>query len=192
MTRVVFYTASTLNGFLADEKDSLDWLFAVPGGDDAESGDSGFADFLDNIGVIVEGSTTYEWVLQHDELLQHPQKWAEFFGDRPTFVFTSRALAAPDGADVRFVTGSVADAWPAIRDAAHDRDIWVVGGGDLAGQFADAGLLDELQVSIAPAVLARGRPLLPRNLGSERLQLQSVTRTGQFAKLVYAVAGDSP
>lgn len=188
MTRVIFYTASTLNGFLADENDSLDWLFAVPGGDDADSGDSGFAGFLDNIGVIVEGSTTYEWVLRHDELLQHPKKWQEFFGDRPTFVFSSRALSAPDGADVRFVAGSVTDAWPTIIDAAHGRDIWIVGGGDLAGQFADAGLLDELQISIAPAVLTRGRPLLPRNIGSERLRLESVSRTGQFAKLVYSVS----
>ena len=65
--------------------------------------------------------------------------------------------------------------------------IWVVGGGDLAGQFADAGHLGELQISVAPATLGSGRPLLPRVLGVDRLRLQSVRQNGQFAELVYAV-----
>lgn len=68
----------------------------------------------------------------------------EFHGDRPTFVFTTRDLPAPAGADIRFVRGSVAEVFPEIRAAAGDGDIWIVGGGDLAGQFSDAGALDEV------------------------------------------------
>ena len=48
--------------------------------------------------------------------------------------------------------------------AAGDRNVWIVGGGDLAGQFADAGLLDEVIVSIAPVTLGGGAPLLPRRI----------------------------
>ena len=59
-----------------------------------------------------------------------------------------------------------------IREAAGERDVWVVGGGDLAGQFADAGLLDEIRVSFAPATLPSGKPLLPRTLGADRLELE--------------------
>lgn len=184
MTRVIFYTATTLNGFLATDDDSLDWLFAVPGAAEAEAGIDGF---LDGIGTLVQGSATYEWILAHEDFLAQPEKWQEYYGDRPTWVLTSRDLPGIPGADVRFASGSVADLWPEIRSAAGDRDVWVVGGGDLVGQFDDAGLLDEIRVSIAPATLPSGKPLLPRAIGPERLHLESVGRTGQFAELAYRV-----
>jgi dihydrofolate reductase len=189
MPRVIFYTATTLNGFLADESDSLDWLFRVPGGESAETGDAEFPEFFEQIGVLVEGSTTYEWVLAHERLVDQPEKWAQFYGGRPTFVFTTRELPRVAGADIRFVTGAVIEHWDEIAAAAGGRDVWLVGGGDLVGQFADAGLLDELRVSIAPVTLAAGRPLLPRVLESDRLTLESVDRTGQFARLIYTVNG---
>lgn len=188
MPRVIFYTATTLDGYLADDHDSLDWLFSVPGGD---GGGDGFARFLDGIGVLVQGSSTYEWVLEHEDLVAHPERWPEYYGARPTWVFTSRTLPVVPGADIRFATGQVASHWPQIRDAAGDRDVWVVGGGDLAGQFADAGLLDEIQVSVAPATLGSGKPLLPRRLGADRLQLAEVNRAGAFAELTYRVSPPS-
>ncbi|WP_394768847.1 dihydrofolate reductase family protein [Lacisediminihabitans sp.] len=182
MARVIYNTASTLNGFIADEKNSLDWLFEV---ESADGGD--LESFIHRIGVLVEGSTTYEWVLRQERLLEEPHKWAGFYGDRPTFVFTSRDLPVPDGADVRFVCGPVADALPAIIDAAGERDVWVVGGGELAGQFLDAGALDEIQVSIAPAAVDGGAPLLPRAVGARTLSLRRVEQRGQFAHLSYDV-----
>ena len=188
MPRVIFYTATTLNGFLADDEDSLDWLFAAPGG---EGGDDDFQRFLSGIGVLVQGSTTYRWVLEHEDLVAHPEKWPAYYGARPTWVFTSRELPRVPGADVRFAAGDVREAWPQIRDAAGERDVWVVGGGDLAGQFADAGLLDEIRVSIAPATLPSGRPLLPRRLGADRLELTSVRQAGAFAELTYRVRSES-
>jgi Dihydrofolate reductase len=187
MTRVIYYTATTLNGYLADEQNSLQWLFEVEADD---SLDTSMATFLADAGVLVEGSTTYLWVLDHEKLLEHPEKWQQgFFGDRSTFVFSSRDdLPRVPGADVTVLSGSVADAFPAIREAADDRDIWLVGGGDLAGQFADAGLLDELRITIAPATVAGGAPLLPRAIGSRRLRLTDVTRRGQFVELTYTLS----
>ena len=182
MTRIVYYTASTLNGFLADADNSLAWLFAV---DDAGGPD--IAAFMDRMGVFVEGSATYEWVLREERLLENPAKWRQFYGDKPTYVFTSRKLPVPDGADVRFVSGPVADALPGIVAAAGSLDVWVVGGGDLAGQFLDMDALDELVVTMAPAVLVGGAPLLPRNLGPDRLELRDAGRFGQFAQLSYGV-----
>jgi dihydrofolate reductase len=182
MTRIIYYTATTLSGFIADEHNSLDWLFAVDQG-----GSDDPAEVMSRMGVLVEGSTTYQWVLDHDGLLDHPEKWAEFYGDRPTFVFTTRELPIPEGADVRFRSGSVADALPELQRAAGDRDIWVVGGGDLAGQFIDAGALDEIVLAVAPVTLVSGAPVLPRRLESSALTLESVGQMGQFAKLVYSV-----
>ncbi|UFU03050.1 dihydrofolate reductase family protein [Ruania suaedae] len=182
MGRILYDTATTLNGWIADENNSLSWLFEVDGG---EHPDEGL--FPSGSSVLVEGSTTYEWLLGQEDVLAHPEKWKEFHGERPTFVFTSRDLPIPEGADVRFVSGSVADVLPRIREAAGDGDIWVVGGGDLAGQFLDIGALDEICLSVAPVALTGGAPVLPRRLESDRLRLVSATAFGQFARLVYEV-----
>jgi dihydrofolate reductase len=182
MTRFVFYTAATLNGFLADEENSLDWLFVVD-----QAGSDVVVEFMERVGVFIEGSTTYEWALNHDGILDAPEKWQEFYGDRPTFVFTSRDLPRPEGADVRFVSGPVPPLVDELRALAGEKDVWIVGGGDLVGQFFDAGVLDEIIVSVAPVTLTGGAPLLPRRIESDRLRLVSVEQHGQFAHLTYSV-----
>jgi dihydrofolate reductase len=182
MSTFRYDTATSLNGWIADDDDSLDWLFAVEGGEQPDE-----SLYPSGAAVLVQGSTTYEWVLAHEDFLAHPERWRSSFGEKPTFVFTTRELPKPDGADVRFVAGPVAEALPAIREAAGDADVWIVGGGDLAGQFLDAGALDEIAVSVAPVALTGGAPLFPRRVESDRLRLVSATAVGQFARLVYRV-----
>jgi dihydrofolate reductase len=180
----IYNTASTLDGFLATPDNSLDWLFEVPGADDAESS---IADFLAGIGVLVMGATTYEWVLGHESLLQHPERWREWYADRPTWVFTHRDLPSVPGADIRFTSADPADLHAEMVSAAGGRDVWLMGGGDLVGQFADGGLLDRVVVTVAPVTLGAGAPLLPRVLRSDRLTLVSVEQRGRFAELTYDV-----
>ncbi|MFG6502080.1 dihydrofolate reductase family protein [Microbacterium sp. P05] len=184
MTRFVYNTASTLNGFLADDEDSLSWLFSVPGAAEAEDG---MAHFLAGVGAFVMGATTYRWVLDNDER-ENEGSWAAAYGELPCFVVTHRALPTPAGGKVRFVSGAV-DTWVAdVEREAGEKDVWLVGGGDLVGQFDDVGRLDEIRVSLAPALLASGRPLLPRTIGSDRLRLTTVKQEGQFAELSYRVS----
>ncbi|MDN3920728.1 dihydrofolate reductase family protein [Roseateles violae] len=72
--------------------------------------------------------------------------------------------------------------------AAQGRKLWLVGGGELVGQFHDAGLLDELIVQISPVTLGAGQPLLPRRIAFAPLQLISVQRWGSaFVELRYAL-----
>jgi dihydrofolate reductase len=182
MGQILFDTATSFNGFIADADNSLGWLFAVDGG---EHPDEGL--FPSAATVMVEGSTTYQWLLDESDLLAHPEKWQEFHGDMPTFVFTSRQLPVPAGADIRFINGPVDAALPAIREAAGDGDIWVVGGGDLAGQFLDAGALDRIAISVAPVALDGGAALFPRRVESDGLRLVSAQAVGQFARLIYDV-----
>ncbi|MCW5953730.1 MAG: dihydrofolate reductase family protein [Propionibacteriaceae bacterium] len=182
MGKVLFDTATSLNGWIADEENSLAWLFAVEGGEQPDEGLIPAA-----ASVLVEGSTTYLWLLDEQDILAHPERWREFHGDRPTFVFTRRELPRPEGADIRFASGPVAEVLPEIRQAAGSGDIWVVGGGDLAGQFLDADALDEIALSVAPVALSGGAPLLPRRVESDRLRLMSASQFGQFARLIYAV-----
>ena len=187
MGSTIFYTATTIDGFIADEHDSLDWLFEVPAGDDAEGHEARFARFIAGVGAIAMGSTTYEWVVGHEHLVEHPEKWRQSYGDIPTWVFSHRELPAIEGAGLRFVQGDVVPVHRAMTEVAGGKHIWIIGGGDLAGQFADAGLLDEIQLSIAPATLGAGAPLLPRRLTASELTLTSVERQGQFVAATYRV-----
>jgi riboflavin biosynthesis pyrimidine reductase len=66
--------------------------------------------------------------------------------------------------------------------------VWLVGGGELVGAFADQGLLDEIILGVAPVTLGGGAPVLPRRLPSSRLRLSGVEQVGPFAYLTYAVA----
>ncbi|WP_286931252.1 MULTISPECIES: dihydrofolate reductase family protein [Aeromicrobium] len=189
MTRFVFNTAATLDGFLADTDHSLSWLFAVEGGTpDAPEHADPFTAFLASVGVTVLGSSTYEWLLRETGALEKPEAWPDAMSGKPAFLFTSRDLPVPAGADLTVVSGDVRDHLDAIRSRAGDLDVWLMGGGDLVGQFDDANALDEVQVSVAPATLGAGQPLLPRRLGPDRLRLTDVDRRGQFAHLTYAVA----
>lgn len=185
MTSFIYSTAVTLDGFIADPEHSLEWLFAV------DSTDAGGDDLLETSGALVMGSHTYEWLLGHEEVLDHPEKWFGFYGGRRVFVFSTRDLPIPTDADVRLLRGSVADALPAIREASGESKVWPIGGGDLVGQFADAGALDEIEVNVAPVLLGGGAPLLPRRIESDRLRLVNAARHGQFVTLRYELTRPS-
>jgi len=189
MTRTLYYTATSLDGFIADEHNSLDWLFEVEQPDGAE-GDDGFGAFFAGVGAMAMGSTTYVWVLEHDRLLEQPERWREHHGAVPTWVFSHRDLTPIPGADIRFVSGDVRPVHDAMAAAANGRNIWLVGGGELVGQFADAGLLDEIIVTIAPALLGAGAPLLPRRLTG--LRLDEARPIGAMVQLRYTVPAAGP
>lgn len=185
MTRIVYATATSLDGYIADADNSLDWLFAVDGGDDAMAeGES----FMAGVRVQVEGSTTYRWVVEHEQLLEHPEKWQAFYGDRKTFVFSSQAdLPIVPGADIAVVNGPVSEHVSAILAAAGDGDVHLVGGGALAAEFAAIGRLDAIYLSIAPVTLGSGAPLFPASFDASRLLLTDVHQTGQFIQAEYDV-----
>ena len=181
MTRTTYYTAMTLDGFLADEHDSLDWLFVQ---DQDEKGPLNYDDFIKDIGAIVMGATTYEWVVAH--LAESGEQWPYAM---PAWVVTHRDLEPLDGADVRFAQGDVGPLHDELVAAAGGKDVWVVGGGDLAAQFAEAGKLDQLICYIAPVTLGAGRPLLPRRWD---LRLLEVHQNKAFIAARFDVVGPRP
>jgi dihydrofolate reductase len=176
-TRGLYFTAMTLDGFLADEHDSLDWLFEQQTED---GGPAGYDEFMTGIGAMVMGTTTYLWLRDH--LASSGDPWPY---EIPCWVVTHRDLE-PLGEGVRFVSGDVGDHYEAMAESAGDRDLWVVGGGDLAGQFADIGHLHQLIVAIAPVTLGAGRPLFPRR---HDLKLVELGRNGDFLTATYDVVG---
>lgn len=161
-----YYTACSLDGFLATDDGSLDWLFRQE--IDLE-GPMAYPAFGADKGALAMGATTYEWVVAHDD---------EWSYHSPTWVFTHRELPAKNGGgDVHFTQADVREVHEEMTRAADGKNVWLVGGGDLVGQFADAGLLDEVWVQYAPVTLGSGAPLLPRVLD---LELVEVARNRDF------------
>ncbi|GAA2567094.1 dihydrofolate reductase family protein [Winogradskya consettensis] len=185
MARTQYYTATSIDGFIADQDNSLDWLLQIP---DDRANANPFGRFFAEVGAFAMGATTYEWVLEHEGMIGEPLKWKNYYGDIPAWVFTHRELEPIPGANLTFVQGDVRPVHAAMTAAAGDKNLWVVGGGELAGDFADAGLLDELILGVAPVTLGAGAPLFPRRLLSSQVTLAKVEHLGQFAYLTYALA----
>jgi dihydrofolate reductase len=185
MSLTQYYTATTLDGFIADSDNSLDWLLSRESDDD---GPLSYRDFITGVGAMAMGSTTYEWILDHEFAGKDHAEWTWPYSI-PCWVFTHRELTVVPNAQIEFVSGDVAPVHGAMVDAAGAQNVWIVGGGDLAGQFADAALLDEVIVSIAPVTVGAGAPLLPRRL---ELRLEELGRNREFACARFSVgAGDT-
>lgn len=167
-----YYTATTLDGFIADPDHSLEWLFTR---EQDLDGPLSYASFIADVGALAMGANTYEWVLQHQS-----SGWPY---ELPCWVFTHRHLPLADER-IKLTADDVATVHGRMRAAAGGRNVWIVGGGGLAGQFAERGLLDEVIVYIAPVTLGAGAPLLPRHV---ELRLEELARNGDFACARYAV-----
>jgi len=175
-----YFTATSLDGFIATEDDSLEWLFPL-----GDVNDTNYPEFIKQVGALAMGSATYEWMLRNAGQVAD-QAGSAWPYKQPTWVFSRRQLPGIPGADIRFVQGDVRPVHAEMAGAAGDNNIWIVGGGELAGQFYDAGLLDEAFIQIGSVTLGRGKPLFPRRATSPAWKLLSVRQVGSgFAELHY-------
>ena len=146
----VYYTASSLDGYIVDENGSLDWLVSR---DIKADGPFAIDPFMETVGALVMGADTYQWIVDN-----HP---GDFMYSQPTWVLTHRPGIIAEGHEVQTFDGDVVDLHPTLVSAAGDKNVWVVGGGNVAAQFATAGLIDEMIVSYAPCTLGAGSRVLP-------------------------------
>lgn len=180
--RTQYYTATSLDGFIATVDHSLEWLFQL-----GDVNETSYPRFIQDVGALAMGSSTYEWMLRHVVKSETGADNAWPY-TQPTWVFSRRRLRPIPGADIRFVKGDVRPVHEEMRSAAGGKNVWLVGGGELVGQFYDAGLLDELIVQVGSVTLGAGKPLLPRQIAFPPLRLTSVQKIGSgFAELRYDV-----
>lgn len=172
-----YFTASSLDGFIADPENSLSWLLTR---DVDAAGPMGYDPFFADVGAMVMGATTYRWLLDHERADDGSVPWPY---EIPCWVLTHRDVPVVHPS-VRVAAGPVAPVHAAMVEAAAGKNVWVVGGGEVAGQLADAGLLDEIWVQYAPVTLGAGAPLLPRRL---ELTLEEVARNRDFTCARYGV-----
>lgn len=186
MGRTVYYAAASLDGYIADREETLDWLMGFEGagyaGGEARNpmGEGGtYHDFIAGIGSLVMGSGTYEFI-------QREGGWA--YGEMPAWVYTRRELERIEDAELSFVSGDVAERHGEILEAAGGKDLWLIGGGDLASQYIAAGLLDLVRVTVVPIVLGDGLPLFAEPLPRPMRLLELTPFASGMAELSYEVS----
>jgi dihydrofolate reductase len=178
-----YLTATSLDGYIADKNNSLDWLFQFGGPGDALN------DFMSQVGAVAMGSTTYEWLLDN-EIYKNPAQPQPWPYKQPAWIFTTRSLRVVADADIRFVSGDVKPVHQEMAAAAGGKNIWLVGGGALVGRFHEQGLLDEIHLAVAPVLLGSGAPLFSGEISKPPLKLvwAETDYVSGFLKLIYQVA----
>jgi dihydrofolate reductase len=191
----LYYCAASLDGYIADPDDGLDWLLNYEGTfehaaaePDPMSEGGGYERFYEGVGALVTGSVTYEWILDHLDVAGGG-KWP--YRGKPCWVLSSRELRLPEGegVDVRIVDASVEEIYGEVLASACDRAVWLVGGGNVASQFADAGLIEELILTVVPVVLGDGKPLFDRPPGGSFALLGTRASSNGMVELHYRLAG---
>ena len=154
MREVSYFVACSLDGFIATLDDRIDWLFT----DD----DHGFAEFYRSVDCVVMGRRTFDVSMGFDE---YP------YAGRRSYVFSRRPIESPLP-DVTFVSEDPARFVRRIRQEPGGR-IWVVGGGGIASALLQAGLVDEMVLTIHPITLGQGIPLFERHAARAGWSLHS-------------------
>ena len=140
MRRIILNIACSLDGYIARENGSIDWL-------PTDGGDFGMKKFMDSIDTVFLGRTTYEQILTFD--CDYP------YANKKSYVFSSRP--GENKEDVEFVSDMVNFSKKLVE--LPGKDIWLVGGGGIISSFLKAGLIDEIILSKLPIVIGSGIPL---------------------------------
>ncbi len=198
MTRVTGGITISLDGYITGRNDGLGrglgdggerlhyWVFGgpwtydeEPRGEPTGADKEFFDDLVATAGAAVGGRTTYEA--------------AEAWGGTnpfpvPFFIVTHRPGDAPSDAGFNFVNG-VDEAIAQARDAAGDKDVYVMGGADVIRQALSAGHLEELSISIAPVVLGGGKRLFDGLSRTVTLEHVRVLQSPFATHITYRVVG---
>ncbi len=145
MGNVVLYIAASLDGFIARSDGDIEWLVKYQQGDE----DYGYHDFYATVGASIMGARTYEKASNLSGGIDQKM---------PTYVVTHKRLSTTGYANVSLHSGGLPDLLRLIRRKT-DKDIWLVGGGQLAQSFLRERLLDEIILSTVPVILGEGIPL---------------------------------
>jgi dihydrofolate reductase len=174
MRKVKLFIASSLDCYIAREDGGIDWLFT----DD----DYGYTKFYDSIDTIIVGRKSYDQSLTFNE---YPYK------GKKVYVFTRKKVRKNNNEqDVEYIDTNIQDFVTSLTQSIG-KDIWLIGGSEIVSVLLNAGLVDEIILSIHPIILGTGIPLL-RDIQKEvNLKLEnSLSFDSGLTQLYYKVLKD--
>ncbi|HKR00329.1 MAG TPA: dihydrofolate reductase family protein [Pyrinomonadaceae bacterium] len=156
MRKVKYFVANSLDGFIAREDGSVDWLFM-------DGTDYGMSEFFRSIDTVLLGRKTYEFALSHSPKPKGKGRKAKggasFGGGMRSYVF-SRTLKAAEGEEVNIISENAGEFVRRLK-VEEGKDIWLMGGGELAGSLFAENVVDEINLNIHPVLLGSGIELFP-------------------------------
>ena len=170
-SRVRVYMACSFDGFVAGPDDDLSWLNDTRGAPDTppppSEGALEFGDFIAQVGALLMGRRTHD-------VVSGLGQW--IYGELPVLVATRRPLE-PAHHTVRAVTGDIEALVAQAKDAAGEKDVYL-DGGDLIRQALDAGLVDEMTITVVPILLTSGIRLFDGLVSRKLLDITGHHRLG--------------
>ena len=168
MRKIVFYGAISLDGFLADEQDNLQWLF-----DTDLAGVSTYEAFEESIDTVVMGRVTYE---ETQKILDEEP----FYVGKEKIIFSREKSGEIE--EGRYVSGDPVTILKEIQQQ-DGQMIWIVGGGGLFTDLVAADMIDEYWIQIAPVLLGKGKRLFEEGDYRRRLEFVETTQMGELTEL---------
>ena len=161
MRKSIYYFTMSLDGYIADKNNSVDWMTGAP------NIDYGFKEFYDGAGTILLGRSTYEHMLKMGDFFPYP--------DREVIVFSKNDKLKLAAESVQLTQDDPKKVLARLQlGSENEGTIWIGGGGTLAGSLFDAGLIDELRIFIQPIILGAGTKALIADSDAPRaLEFQS-------------------
>ena len=160
--RTAYYVAMSLDGRIAGPEHDLSFLQTLAQG----PGGYGYDEFIAEIDGLVVGASSWDFM----------KDYAWTYGERPVWVLTHRdEIQAVEGADMHVFSGDVGELIAELEGAGLEH-VWLIGGGNVVGQFLAADRLDELIVTVAPTFLGRGPALADGEFPLRRFRLVRVDR----------------
>lgn len=175
-SKVILYIATSLNGYIADKKGSVDFLSEIPQNSQVfEKMNEAIKDFKS----IIMGNNTFNQITT--EL--SPGSWP--YKDQKTFVYTHDVNRAVEIQNVEFTNAKPVELIKELKQK-NNRDIWLLGGANLVEQFHNLGLIDEYVVTITPIILGGGIKLFSEKSNKSLLRLKKVDKIGEYVELTYS------
>lgn len=150
MKKIKLYIAASIDGYIAQSDGDLDWLMKYPVNADANYG---YDDFFKSINTVIMGGRTYRDILNMDVI------WP--YKDKTTYVISRNQQDSKDS--IHFITDNIVETISELRNHT-DKDIWLVGGGEIISMFLAHSLIDEMIITTIPVILGNGIPLFPTTL----------------------------
>lgn len=161
MSKIILNLSSSLDGFIARENGDIDWLsnYQVK----PEEMPNPF-EFLNSIGTLIMGANSYE------KITSFGGEWA--YPNTETYVVSERPLTMVNET-VHLYSGDLKELVAMIIEKEpKEKDIWLVGGGQLFSSFLEEGLVDEIQLAVFPIILGNGISLFRNGLPETKLELK--------------------
>ncbi|HIU52287.1 MAG TPA: dihydrofolate reductase [Candidatus Merdicola faecigallinarum] len=172
--KVILYISQSLDGFISDNKGSVDWIL---GNNKEYIGDYGYNNFIKNIDTIILGANTYKQI--KNEL--SPDKWV--YEDLQSYVLTNEKIK--DTINIKYVNINIKELINRLQQE-KGKNIWICGGANLVNQCIKENLIDEYQITTVPVILGNGIRLFEENNKKIRLELKEIKEENGLIMGIYA------